>query len=652
MDAFIAKILLLQNLNKKMTFYKKFPFIFLLFPAAFINNSLFAQDILLPSITTYIDDTEIEQRTVLLAEEIQQRHTESLTALLQSEGIQILAYGAYGLQQTPSIHGFTDETVRVVIDGVCVNNAQYGTFDFSSININDIERLEIVKGGFTEGVCDEGSVGGVIYITTKKQQLGTHFNSDSQIRTFFNASLPLDTFSQNLGFSSQLGDNSFIKATAKGTWANNRFLFKNYKNLVYERQNSEVKDVNSNLQFLHYFGNGNYFSASNLFYIGDKNVPGVENTAFNGKQQDLSNKMILSFNLPAIKDFARLENSFAWICNNRNYEEYTIGHGNAGTNSGINAITNTDISHHHVNSFKLSSSAQIYGWKNISQSIGISLDYTDLKSTNDGNHNQFSITAKETSKIKLNDIFTLSIPLAIKSCNSNFAFIPKAGIIAEFSKVNIVLDAYRMIQFPNMDDLYWTGGGFHGNPKLGPESGWGVDFNINVHHFIVPFNICIFTNYYKNKIQWNLSSGQPENLSSAFYLGVDFSAKKTLFGFLTLNLNVEYLYNQLLDSSNKLTYKKRIMWTPDFTAAFSASFAFDFLNWNLEANYVGKRYTSNLNLYSMDPYVLLNTSLEFLKIQNCTPYLRVDNILNTDYEAAENYPMPGISLTIGTRLEI
>ena len=92
------------------------------------------------------------------------------------------------------------------------------------------------------------------------------------------------------------------------------------------------------------------------------------------------------------------------------------------------------------------------------------------------------------------------------------------------------------------------------------------------------------------------------------------------------------------------------MWTPDFTAAFSASFTFDFLNWNIEASYVGKRYTSNLNLYYMDPYVLLNSSLEFTKIKWITPYLRADNILNTDYEAAEDYPMPGISLTLGAKL--
>ena len=614
---------------------------------------LFAQEILLPSITTYIDDTVIEQKTTLLADEIQERHVESLTTLLQSEGIQILAYGAYGLQQTPSIRGFTDETVRVVIDGVCVNNAQYGTFDFSSININDIERLEIVRGGFTEGVCDEGSVGGVIYITTKKQQLGTHFNSDSQIKTFFNANMPLDTFSQNLGVNWQAGENSFFKTSAKGTWANNRFLFENFKHLTYERLNSEVKDANANVQFLHYFGNGNYFGASDLFYIGDKNVPGVENAAFCGNQKDLSNKMIFSLNFPAIKDCVRLENSFAWICDARYYKEFSAGSG--GASSSANTLSmgggSSDASQHYVNSFKLSSSAVIYAWKNFLQSAGVSFDYTDLKSTNDGNHAQFTLTAKETSKIKLGEFFTMSVPLAVKVCNSNFAFIPKAGVTAEFSHIDLILDAYRMVQFPNMDDLYWNGSGFHGNPDLKPETGWGADFSVNVHHFFVPFSLCVFSNYYANKIQWNLSSGQPENLASAFYLGVDFSAQKTLFDFITIKLSAEYLYNRLLDSSNQLTYGKRIMWTPDLTASVNVAFNFSLFNWNIDASYTGKRYTSNLNLFSMDPYVLLNSSLEFTKIKWFTPYIRAENILNTDYEAAENYPMPGISLTIGVKFQ-
>ena len=104
--------------------------------------------------------------------------------------MQILTYGAYGLEAKPSIRGFTDETVRVVIDGVCVNNAQYGTFDFTSISIENIERIEIVRGGFSEEPGDEGAVGGTIYITTKKQTIEKTFTSDSSIKTFFNLNFP------------------------------------------------------------------------------------------------------------------------------------------------------------------------------------------------------------------------------------------------------------------------------------------------------------------------------------------------------------------------------------------------------------------------------------------------------------------------------
>ena len=589
------------------------------------------EEIILPSITTYIESDKIEQRQVLTSDEIQSLHVESLTDLLQAQGIQILSYGPYGLQQVPSIRGFTDETVRVVIDGVCVNNAQYGTFDFSSININDIEKIEIVRGGFTQGVCDEGAVGGVIYITTKKQQLGKSFDSDSLIKSYFNVNLPLDTFSQSLRFACQTGENTFLKTSVKGTWANNRFLYINDENKRRERTQSCVKDANASLQLLHYFGNGNYFSLSDLFYTGKKEVAGTESSAFSGIQKDLSNKVIASVNFPALKDCVRLENSLAWLCDNRSYEE--------GQQESI----------HHVNTIKLSSSAVFNPMEKLTQSAGITLEYTNLNSTDDGRHNQFGLTIKETSKIKFSDVFSLSLPLAFKLCNKNLAFVPKLGFSAEFDHINLIFNACRMVQFPNMDDLYWNGGGFRGNPDLKNESGWGGELCFNLHDIFLPFSLCIFSNYYANKIQWDISAGQPQNISSAFYLGLDFTCKKTL-GPVTIQLNGEYLYNRLLNAQNKLTYKKRIMWTPDFTAGLCINTVFESFVWNIDASYTGKRYTSNQNLYTMDPYLLLNASFELVKFGWIIPYLHAENLLNTDYQAAEEYPMPGISLAIGVKI--
>ena len=249
--------------------------------------------------------------------------------------------------------------------------------------------------------------------------------------------------------------------------------------------------------------------------------------------------------------------------------------------------------------------------------------------------------------------------MAVKFCNENFAFSPKLGLGVKTKHLDVFVDSYRMIQFPNMDDLYWDDGINKGNPNLLPESGWGGDFTINGHDLWLPFSICVFSNFYENKIQW-ASSGTPQNVASAFYLGVDASFEKSFWKeFVNLKGNVEYLYTKLLDK-NSINYGKKIMWTPDFVGSFScvikipATKIFPESTFAIDTNYVGKRYISNLNLNFMEPYVLVNliAQTEFeLKKWKINPYARIDNLLDANYQAVENYPMPGISLTLGIKLK-
>lgn len=606
-------------------------------------NFTFSQEIRLPHLFTFIDSPVVEQRQVLTHEEIEESKACDLPELLTSAGIQLLSYGPYGLNQNPSIRGFTDETVRVVIDGICVNNAQYGTFDFSSINVDNIEKIEIVRGGFTEGVSDEGAVGGVIYITTKKQQLGTHFFGDFLIKSFFNANLPFDTFIQSGGFNAQTGENTFIKANGKIAWANNKYIYVNYKNGYSERKNAEVLDGNANLNFLHYFGNGNSFSINELFYGGDKNTPGTENSKNPGNQKDFNNNLTMQLIQPEFKPGIRLENSLCWLGNLRFYDD-SLG-----------------SSKHNVNSAKYAGVLNLYKWDNFSEDVGLTFDYTHLNSSDDGIHDQFSGTLKSTAKYSKNG-FNFSLPLAAKFCNQNFAFTPKVGTGYKTEYLDIFIDAYKMTQFPNMDDLYWDSNGYHGNPNLKPENGWGGDCTINIHNVWFPVSVCFFSNYYKNKIQWANTNGiwGPQNIASAFYFGVDANFEKSfLQDRISIRGNGEYLYTRLLDKSNKTYYGNKIMWTPDFTAAVTTNFKlpatekFPATQLAIETTYMGKRYVSNANISFLEPYLLINLSgeMEFkIKKAELKPYFRFDNLLNTSYQSVENYPMPGISLTLGIKL--
>ena len=587
----------------------------------------------LPHLYTYVDSTVVEQRQVYTGEQIEKMHVQDLPSLFSAAGIQILSYGAYGLEQKPSIRGFTDETVRVVIDGICVNNPQYGTFDFTSLNPRDIERIEIVRGGFTEGVSDDGAVAGVIYITTKKQSLGHQFNTDTQIKSFFYAQRLIDGFSQNFGYNGQISENDFIKTNLKATYAQNEFPFLNYRKLIKIRSNSQVYDAHSNISYSHYFGEGNSFTVKNLTYAGYKHTPGTATANQNGIQQDYNNILGFNINFPSIAKCVTWNSNLNWICNNRFFDQYN------------------EHSKHFINTISFATSADLFCFKKYKQSAGISLDYVHLDSTDDGQHDQFSGTFKETSKFLFNKHFSLIVPLSIKFCGENVAFTPKIGFKAAFKYCDLSISGYRMVQFPNMDDLYWNGGGNHGNPDLLPETGWGAEFTTNFHNIFIPFSFCVFTNYYSNKIQWsNLNNTwSPQNISSAFYLGFDLSFEKTLFKFWTIRSNWEYLYNALLNQNDKNTYLKRIMWTPDLVFSVINSFNFKYGSVSIEVNYTGKKYISNLNISYVEPYCLVNLCGELDLWKHFQPYLRIDNLFNVDYEAIPDYPMPGISLIIGCK---
>ena len=191
----------------------------------FLNFLIFAQEteIILPEVTTYVP-AAIEQKIVVTAEEIEARHYETLSEIVESCGIQNLAYGPYGLDSKPSVRGFTDETVRVVIDGICVNNIRNGVFDFSALNLKAVEKIEIVRGGFTEGVEDEGAVGGVIYITMKKTELKKSLSLDASLKTFFNKQSLLDSYFHKLAYSGPLGENPFLNTSGSLNYAANKYL--------------------------------------------------------------------------------------------------------------------------------------------------------------------------------------------------------------------------------------------------------------------------------------------------------------------------------------------------------------------------------------------------------------------------------------------
>ena len=108
--------------------------------------------------------------TVIRLEEIQARNDTSVAQLLQNiPGVHVTQPSGQGGVARVYVRGGDLEMTMVLLDGVRVNDpndARGSAFDFSSVNMNDVERVEIVRGP-QSAVYGSDALAGVINIISK-----------------------------------------------------------------------------------------------------------------------------------------------------------------------------------------------------------------------------------------------------------------------------------------------------------------------------------------------------------------------------------------------------------------------------------------------------------------------------------------------------
>jgi len=113
-------------------------------------------------------------------EVIEQRGATNLEQLLQQEA-NIRIRQDMVLGSSLSLLGIDGQNVKIMVDGVPVVGQQDGNIDLSQLNLNNIERVEIVEGPMSVSYGTD-ALGGVINLITKKSQLGRYdLNLTSQV---------------------------------------------------------------------------------------------------------------------------------------------------------------------------------------------------------------------------------------------------------------------------------------------------------------------------------------------------------------------------------------------------------------------------------------------------------------------------------------
>ena len=106
--------------------------------------------------------------TIFTEQEINQKQHQTVEDLLRGElGLDVVQSGPQGNQTSIFMRGQGSKSTQVVIDGIRINSNTAGLFDFGDLTLDNIERIEVLRGPQSlQWGAD--AVGGTINITTKK----------------------------------------------------------------------------------------------------------------------------------------------------------------------------------------------------------------------------------------------------------------------------------------------------------------------------------------------------------------------------------------------------------------------------------------------------------------------------------------------------
>ena len=586
--------------------------------------------------TAQTADEVLSSVTVISREDIERRQARSVEDLLRgTQGISITNNGGPGKNTSVFMRGTESDHILVLIDGVRAGSATSGGAAYGNIPIEQIERIEIVRGPRSSLYGSE-AIGGVIQIFTRKggkEGFTPSFSIGGGSYGTFNGSAGLSGRSKRGWFNMNISGkntNGFNSCSGK-PYPNGAGCFTN------EPDRDGYQNVAGSFRAGYLFKNGLDIETNFMRSSGKVNYDGKYSNKSELVQQVFGGKARYSpfeFWKVTLAGGRSRENSRDFLGQGKNFKSRFDSRRDTITLQNDFTLNKTHL---------LTVGAD---YKN--DTVSSSEDFEVTSRNNLGAFAQHQAT-----------VFKQDLELSIRyDENEQFGGNVTGGAgwgytVTEW--LRFTANVGTAFKAPTFNELYYPGG--YSNANLRPEESVSYEFGTSgkIKQTNWAFNI------YETQIHdliANDASWVPQNINKVRIRGFE-GMISTRIKKWQINTNLT-----LLDAQNKSSGTNRGNILP---RRAKESFRFDvnrkfdkFKLFGLSFNkytigtqllVVGQRYDDLANTRKLDSYVKLDIRGEYTLNQNWRLQGRIENISNERYETASFYNQPGRNFFITLRYQ-
>ncbi len=565
--------------------------------------------------------------SVITREEIDQAGETTLAKLLARQpGIQYLANGGAGTNSGVFIRGANTNQSILLIDGQRIVSATTGSPALSRIPLDQIERIEILRGP-ASSLYGADAIGGVIQIFTRRGEGPTRVNASAGYGSY-------DTSDTTVGVS---GATDLLSYSVQAGYSDTRGFsaIHNKRDINYnpDRDGYDNRNISANLAVRP--AKGQEIGVNLLASKGTNQYDANDFSALGAAQNYHSDQSIGSYSI-----YSRNQLHQAWTSTVR------VGRSTDDSTDHVGGVSNgsfrTDMNlASWQNDFRLPVGEALLAAEYTQQKVSGSTDYTVSERT------IRSLLAGWNGRI---DQHRLQINLR-RDDNSQFGgkTTGSAAYGYQFTPEWRAHAAYgTAFRAPTFNELYFPASFFFsgGNPDLQPETAKNAELGVNWEGASQRFAAVLYNNQVSDLIEYRPPTYAPVNVSKALLRGATFTYDGRYADW-ALGVAVDFLDPRNEETGpnngNRLARRAEQQMSSFLTRTLG--------RWELRGEWqlVGNRYEDPANRDRLGGYGLVNLYADYRLQRDWVFFARANNIFDKYYETADNYATAGANVFVGLR---